>query len=313
MNEGSINLLPAEMIEEILSYFEPKELVTVSMASKETFFVHAERRLITNKARHLSTFVAQGKQEEAKQLLEKSLNTQTLLLTPSFFTDYSSRTFNCTAYEYAYWAKDTHMCRMLEQLMDAGTKKVMLEYCEAIERDGLSHQRNGDKITGSKHFDFTPLITALSDYVQKYGNWFNTCSFKAMNAAWMAVRLAQRDVPVHVINEYCRPERSFDPTPEFDETTLPRVLTCYDAGVLEYTTSFPWVFFNSSAVRVDFALLRGSFEDGARRAGGPAAIMIVEADLAAIKRLDEVRTAELILSRDILRATEQEQSSDMTC
>ena len=36
--------------------------------------------------------------------------------------------------------------------------------------------------------------------------------------------MAQRDVPVHVANEYCRPDRSFDPCPAFDEQTLPRVL-----------------------------------------------------------------------------------------
>jgi len=66
-------------------------------------------------ARHFLQDVAQGKQKEAEVLLTTTpANTQTLLRTPGIFTDYSGRTFNCTAYEYAYWAKDTHMCRMLE-------------------------------------------------------------------------------------------------------------------------------------------------------------------------------------------------------
>jgi hypothetical protein len=61
-------------------------------------------------------------------------HTQTLLRTPGVFTDYSGRTFNCTAYEYAYWAKDTHMCRMLERHMDDETKAYMLARIDEIER-----------------------------------------------------------------------------------------------------------------------------------------------------------------------------------
>ena len=259
-SEDFITLLPAEMVEKIVGYLKPNELVNASLASKETFFVNAQRKLAINKKAHdISTDVAHGKQAAAEQLLNELpiVQAQEVLLTPVPFTDYSGRTFNCTAYEYAYWAKDTHMCRMLEQQMDADTKTSMLKRCEAIEKDGLTYKQDGVEVTGSKHFDFIPLITALTNYVQGYNNWSNTGNYTAMKAAWMAVGLALRDVPVHVINEYCRPDRSFDPRLEFAEPTLPRVLIYFDYRVGEYKSVFPLVFSDSSGLGVDFALIRG--------------------------------------------------------
>ena len=315
-NDDFINLLPAEMIVEILAHLKPNELVKAALASKKTFFVNAERKLALNKKAHeLSTDVAYGKQAEVEQLLIKLpiVQAQKLLLTSVSFTDYSGRTFHCTAYEYAYWAKDTHMCRMLEQQMDADTKTSMLKRCEAIEKDGLTYKQHGVEVKGSKHFDFGPLITALNYYVQGYNNWSNMGNWAAMEAAWLAIGRAQRDVPVHVINEYCRPGRSFDPRPEFDEPTLPRVVTSYDYRTGGTVAVFPLVVSDSSGLGLDFTLIRGvvgfaqAWDRGSARVRRLAAV-----DLAAISRLDEVRTADLTLSREILRSAEPEQSRGMT-
>ena len=54
--------------------------------------------------------VARGQQTQAEGLLTECPDKQLLLLTPSTFTDYSGRTYHCTAYEKAYWDKDTRMC-----------------------------------------------------------------------------------------------------------------------------------------------------------------------------------------------------------
>ena len=116
------------------------------------------------------------------------------------------------------------MCRMLEKYMDADTKAEMLKRCEAMEAVGLVYTQHGKEVTGSKHFDFAPLIKALDDYVKGYEKW----SYDERVAAWMKVGLAQRDVPAHVIDEYCRPDRSFDPTPDFNESDLPRNGTYYN-------------------------------------------------------------------------------------
>ena len=236
--------------------------------------------------------VAKGQQDEAQRQIEAN---PALLLTTGRFTDYSGRTFNCTAYEYAYWAKDTHMCRMLERHMDENTKAAMLEKVITIDSVGLTYEQHG-QAEHSKHFDMTPLITALQNYVNGYGAWDAANNYDAMKAAWMLVGKAQRDLPVHVINEYCRPDRSFDPLSEstFNEDNLPRILTYYNFNTGSTVPLFPLVVSGSSGLGVDFALLWGArtFAGcGARGATGAGLT------LAAARRLDEVRTADLTLSR----------------
>ena len=115
--------------------------------------------------------------------------------------------------------------------------------------------------------------------------------------AWLAVGKAQREVPAHIAHEYCRPDRSFDPAPSFYEETLPRVLN-FDNYVTNVKSWFPLAP-SSSGLGFDFGIFRGragwasglraSFldRDGAR-------------DLAAVSRLDEVRTADLTQSCEIL-------------
>src|SRR5690606_25060040 len=100
-------------------------------------------------------------------LKEDTDRAQELLLADNMsFTDYSGRIFTCTAYEYAYWAKDTHMCRMLEKYMDNTTKHDLLQRVQRIEElvgeglfkapRGLTYTQNGEE-HHSAHFDLTPL------------------------------------------------------------------------------------------------------------------------------------------------------------
>ena len=182
--------------------------------------------------------MAKGKQDEADALLTASPgNKQDMLRTPGVFTDYSGRTFNCTAYEYAYWAKDTHMCRMLERHMNNETKMEILARIKVIEGIdtapgqpvGLSYQQRGHEHR-SAHFDLTLLISALQRFVDGFNNWERTYNWDAMRAAWMEIGILQRDMPVHVVNEYCRPDRSFNPRPEFNEGTMPRSVRFYNLG-----------------------------------------------------------------------------------
>jgi len=253
-------------------------------------------------------YVAKGRQDEAEMLLAGKPETQTLLTTTGSFTDYSGRTFNCTAYEYAYWAKDTHMRRMLEAQMDEGTKANMLERVEAIDRDGLTYEQHGVVVTSPGCFKFDALKTALQRYVNGYDTWLTDSNWSAMQAAWIQVGLAQRDLPVHVINEYCRLDRSFDPLPTFKEDNLPRVLTYSDFNTDKNEALFPLIVSDSSGLGVDFALL-GHFSSAGvmglparmtREAGGPSGRASRLRDLAAVSHLDEIRTNELKQSLEIL-------------
>lgn len=261
--------------------------------------------------------VAKGQQNEAEQLLKANPDAQ-LLLHHGEFTDYSGRNFNCTAYEYAYWAKDTHMCRMLERLMDEETKAHMLIRCEAIEAHGLPYTQHGQEVT-SKHFDFTPLKAALQAYIQGCNDWERTQNWDAKKAAWMVVGIAQRDVPAHVAQEYCRANRAFSPLPKFDEASLPRTLTFYNYETERYESWFPLALSDSSGLGVDFALVQraggsGISGDGARCVGGAGVARAWRAavDLAAVSRLDEVRIADCTLSRENLRPVVGEHALGMS-
>ena len=113
------------------------------------------------KVRQLLDDVAKGKQEEANVILQSSAEIQTLLRAPGKFTDYSGRIFHCTAYEYAYWAKDRHMCRMLESHMDDETKAVLLAKVNEMEGSGLAYQQHGQSYK-NPHYDMSFVLKNLS-------------------------------------------------------------------------------------------------------------------------------------------------------
>jgi hypothetical protein len=329
---------------------ERPDLPWQEVLPKETY--NACRTLPAFAAREFLEAVAKGKQEEAHAILEGSSDKQALLRASAHFTDYSGRTYNCTAYEKAWWDKDTHMRRMLESHMDDETKRQLLDKIDEIEREGLAYQQHGvpyrnahydmsfilknvtidefrhlkallgqssDKLNTAtqdnyktisftateyeqlkkelaqqkvrslmpvffasfqflsyitypiffiasffitspaeklinqlkKDFDFDSLITALDTYVTNFDKW----NYHQQEEAWMKVGQAQRDVPVHVAHEYCRPDRSFDSLPSFTEEALPRVLTFY-----RYVTNIKYWFplsSSSSGLGFDFALVRG--------------------------------------------------------
>ncbi len=258
-------------------------------------------------------WVAYGDQDKAEKLFtevyfpyqDKQAKIQDALLYRGEFTDYSDRTFKCSAYEYAYWAKDTHMCRMLERYMDDATKAEMLARVTKIEQTGLSYTQHGVAYC-THHFDLTPLIQALQFYVDNYGAWVATENWAAMEAAWMSVGLAQRDVPAHVAQEYCRPDRAFDPCPPFNEPALPRILTFYNWITSRAESWFPLTSSNSG-LGFDFALFRAARTLGAHPSLGDSDWRVTS-DLAAVRCLDEVRTVELTQSRKHLNPPPMSQS-----
>ena len=299
-------------VETLLARISDEQLERLPTAVKKVIRAH-----MSFQVRQFLQYVAKGKQDEAEALLTATpANTQTLLRTPGVFTDYSGRTFNCTAYEYAYWAKDTHMCRMLEAYMDVETKAVMAARIDEMERTdptnnqptGLVYSQNGAEHR-SAHFDFTPLNEAYQRYIYAYDFWLWHVSFfgtppfseklrrEVDNALW-DVGKAQRNAPAHVAHEYCRPDRSFDPMPEFNEVSLPRVLTVYNWRTGCHDTWFPLAN-SKSGLGFDFAVIRKG-EEQARGDGygGWSGVDKISIDLSAIRRLDEVRTAELTHLRE---------------
>ena len=242
--------------------------------------------------------VAKGKQAEANSLLasHEPEKTQELLTSSETFTDFSGRTFNCTAYEYAYWAKDKHMCGMLEAHMDEATKSQLLERCEVMEQSGLVYLQQGVN-KSSKHFDLAPLFNALQDYIKGYEHWAGRRNWSVMKAAWLRIGLVQRDLPIHVINEYCRRDRICRFAAHLYEYTLPRYMSCYNDASGEFVPLFPLNHHASSGLGVDFSLLRGLNSSLGwlarveRERGGGSTMAAF--DLAALRLFDEVRTNDL--------------------
>ena len=249
--------------------------------------------------------VAKGRQNEAEALLiANSASTQTLLRTPGIFTDYSGRTFNCTAYEYAYWAKDTHMCRMLELHMDDETKAEMAARIDEMERIdaatgqsvGLVYQQNGAEHR-SAHFDFTPLKQAYQRYLDGYDVWHAAQRWAAIDAACLDVYKAQRDVPAHVAQEYCQSDRAFFPKPQFNEAILPRELTFFNSKTHQDDVWFPLTA--SHGLDCAYVLVRAHWPLVAWMSGRRI-VTHCAADFEAISYLDTVRTEDLTILRQHL-------------
>ncbi len=141
---SDIEALPNEMLTLIGSHLTELDLKNISFTSKKMYYFFRPIYL----ANKFLERVAHGEQDKAEELLKDVYQgnvekIQHALLYQGKFTDYSGRTFNCSAYEYAYWAKDTHMCRMLERYMDDYTKATMLARVTKIEETGLSYTQDG--------------------------------------------------------------------------------------------------------------------------------------------------------------------------
>ena len=251
------------------------------------------------------THIARGEQSEAENLLQANPDAH-FLLQSERFTDYSGRTFNCTAFEYAYWAKDTYMCRLLIRYMDDETKREMLRRCEVMEVNGLTYFQNGN-ISNATHFDFKPLIEALEDYVDE----FDQRNQIEQEATWLMVGFMQRDVPAHVAHEYCRLDLSFGRRLDFNEPSLPRVLTFCNREAEIEERWFPLPVGENSGLGIDFSICGFPGRNGAISRSWAAKGRSIR-ELAAINLFNEVRSAELTQLRNDLDVVEPRQRFGVT-
>lgn len=297
-------ILPDVLQKKMWVYLTLQEKSNLAKTSK-TYKKLLSHDLMTVK---MLMLVAQGQETKAQALIAYQPH---LLGSRSNVTDYSGRTFeDITAYEYAYWAKDWHMCRMLEAHMDEATKERTLSDCKKIDKKGLIYTQRGVKVIGSKHFDFTALKEAYTNYLQVYERWTaHNATEDELDASWFAIGISQQDVPAYVAQEYCRLDRSFDPRPVFNEPNLPRKLIFFNFTTQRHEQWFPLSTSANSALGVDFALVRvGGWQallcggvHGVGRASGASRAGYANIDLAAVTSLDEASTVELTRSRENLK------------
>lgn len=155
----------------------------------------------------LLRLVAEGEQDKAEEMIKAQ---PALLLQCGEVTDLSDRTFpDITAFQYAVWALDWHMWTMLLKYLpkeEAAKQATQFETGAWVKINGATA-------------NWQNLITAQQQYYFNYSKW--TQEQRKQNFI-QPIGSAQLKVPVHVVNEYCRNDRSFHPTPIFLEPTLPR-------------------------------------------------------------------------------------------
>jgi len=237
--------------------------------------------------------VAEGEQDQAEALIKKDSK---LLLAAGKVTDLSGRTFdNITAFQYALWAMDYHMWTMVQKHLPA---EAQAQQFNVLESKGTAH---------GKHFDLQPLLDALKTYVDNVAKW--NYDQRAVDQWCKKVGGAQKLLPAHVVNEYCRSDRPFDPCPS--EWTSPVLRT----REVEVYINSKWVkgsWFTpptySEALGMSFAFCRAGDAVGAASALRPrglcwlwgAVLGGAGADLKSLQALWNARTLQLKLQSDTL-------------
>jgi len=229
--------------------------------------------------------VVRGEQSEAEKMI---VNNPDILLHKGQVTDYSNRTFkNITAFQYALWALDWHMWRMIKKYLP---DKTAGEQLNELENRGTDY---------GVHYDFNELLNALNTYIEKRTDvHWNTL-----------VGGAQTQVPAHVANEYCRRDLSFSKQPNpyahlplntfTEEIALPRIFG------LEKGEWFPLTKSIRGFLGKDFGVLRYNFRyayglGGSFRHGQAASGSGEREDFLAIQKLFEVRLSQYKKLRESL-------------
>ena len=152
----------------------------------------------------LLKFVAHGEQDKAEAMLQED---KRLLLYAGTVKDLSKREFKeITAFQYALWALDWHMWKMIQKYL---SPEAQLEQFQLLEKTGTNY---------GKYFSLEILIDALKNYVNYYDQW----TYNTLVEHWRKkIGGMQKMLPTHIVNEYCRSDRSFYPCPTFTDDKWP--------------------------------------------------------------------------------------------
>ena len=175
--------LPTEILQHgLFGYLELDEASILARASTPFAKSCQKQFEVARLLQHL----VRGEQDEAKTMLQKD---RSLLLQKGNVNDLSSRKFyQITAFQYALWALDRHMWEMILEYLPENEAAKQLEELETM---GVEYEKEtpGDSKAEKHHFDFSPLIAVLQDYVdpliQEIGiaeaAWYQKCRRRAKN------------------------------------------------------------------------------------------------------------------------------------
>ncbi|WP_207385702.1 hypothetical protein, partial [Legionella israelensis] len=278
-------------------------------------------------ARKFVHLVARGEENAAKAMLKTDIN---LLLKKECVTDYSGRTFEkVSAFQYALWAMDSHMWQMmLECLQEAANegnddlaeeiRTALLAQYQEVQDKGLHYTLNDKdrtRVEGEHHFNFQPLLGALATYVQHFSQWKRP----QREEHWCRkVGGAQRLIPAHVAQEYCRSDRQLDKSRSFKEDDFPRELEFFNKISKKIEPWFP--LSKGHGLGINFAIFnvvltrKGAVPKGAvtiPEAGKNGVVRhMARHNLTALSTLCEVRTQEVAELGKLLSAPLQKKDKD---
>jgi hypothetical protein len=178
-----------------------------SMPAKN-YVINNRQMAKLNAEQKFLSLIAEGEQDVAEAMLK---DMPELALFSGNVTDLSGRTFkNITGFQYAVWALDSHMWEMIRKYLP---KEAAREQVKSLKTGSWVAQHG-------EYASWQNLIDALDGVIKlcEQNEW------DAADEKWKRdVGDAQLLLPVHVVNQYCHPNRSFDPCPDFnDQSPLPR-------------------------------------------------------------------------------------------
>lgn len=304
-----------------------------------------DQRLVTEesmsqiKEARVHNEVLSKEQQVIVAVMETLLTEDILKKSPEFLlerggvTDSGGRTFkNVTAFEYALWAKDFKMLKMMLRCVPKTEEgnRIRAELAKQYEQvtapvyagggltyDLIYEQPNLDATNGiptknaagnwqttpvtetrtESHFDVTSLLKAYIAYGTNFYSNVDSSSrtWSQRNAYWVKIiGTFQRLLPVHMLQRYLAPDTPFDPLPTFTGV-FKRTMQFYNYFQASVDSLF------SSSLSSDYALLRCDLNGGQLSVLGSVATVstklvttwLAATDLAAVRQLDEVSTNEV--------------------
>ena len=164
-----------------------------------------------------------------------------------------------------------------------------------------------------KHFSLQGLTGALQTYVDNAEKWHY--DRRAVDHWCKVVGGEQKLLPVHVVNEYCRSDRPFEPCPSEWESTLPRTLALKfwdskQSTLIDGTWFIPPSSKDGLVLGLNHAVLRYNTDQAFRFAGQGGGVW-ESADLKALQSLWKTRTEQLeALKSQLLSTPSQNQRSE---
>ncbi len=288
--------------------FKTSEAHQLSIVNKNLHFLFKDSlQTVREKLEKLLRCVSMGYQDAAEMMIRKNLN---LLMMKGKFTDPFGRNFkSISAFQYAVWAHDYYMWRMIKKYLSHET--ALMQFDE-LETKGTEH---------GKCFDFSPLINAMKFFIKNFHGWFKRKDIEGCtNHLVGVIGGAQRHSIAHLLNEYHDDE--FTPLLRVKWKELSRHL--HSPQSISHLLLIPLV--QNRGLGVQFCLLRSASPRvlGGRRAlvdldwhtdiENSTLLEIVKDDLAAIISLRDRRARDkAFLKRTLYKTNPEKASANSKC